>query len=193
MKLNLGSGQRPFDSTCKYCKQPQHQVAPEFVYDHAFERNWVNVDCQARWKPDVVCDISSLPQNWTGRADVVVLHQVLEHFDCTGGPALLKECWRVLAPGGRLLVFVPDQVALARRWLEGGIDDYLYNVNTYGAYMGDEADRHKWGWCYRSLHMVLSEGSCGRWETIRPFRWETAPEGADLAKDWWVLAVEAVK
>ena len=167
MKLNLGSGQRPFP-------------AP-----------WVNVDCQERWKPDVLCDISSLPQNWTGRADVVVLHQVLEHFDCTGGPALLKECWRVLAPGGRLLVFVPDQVALARRWLEGGIDDYLYNVNTYGAYMGDEADRHRWGWCYRSLHTALQNS--GDWKSVRRFNWEDTPPAAGLAKDWWVLAMEAVK
>ena len=168
MKLNLGSGQR------KFCARA----------------GWLNCDSQEKWAPDLRFDMrQGLP--WADpEAELVVLHHVLEHFDCTDGPALLKECWRVLLPGGSLLVFVPDLVALARRWLDGGLTDYLYTVNLMGAYLGDEADRHKWGYCYRSLHEALR--AAGEWKEIKPFDYRHVA-GADLAQDFWILAVEAVK
>ena len=164
--LNLGSGQRPF-------KAP-----------------WTNVDCQKKWNPDIDLDITHLPTDWAMRVDMIVLHHVLEHFDCTTGPELLRECYRVLKPGGRLLVFVPDQRALAEAWLTSKIDDYLYTVNLMGAYMGDEADRHKWGYCFRSLHLAMRKA--GSWQSICEFDWRPI-EGADIARDWWILGVEGVK
>ncbi len=164
LRLNLGSGQRPF-------------------------KGWVNCDSQARWNPDLVCDIRKLP--WEQPvAEIIVLHQVLEHLDCTGGPGLLRECYRVLLPSGSLLVFAPDLLALAKRWVSRELDDdYIYTVNLYGAYMSDEADRHKWGYSYRSLFAAMREAG---FKTIRPFDWRDIP-GADLARDWWVLAMEGVK
>ncbi len=163
--LNLGSGQRPFS------------------------RPWVNVDCQERWKPDLlVTDARRMPYG-EPVAELIVLHQVLEHLDCTGGPELLRECRRIMLPGASLLVFVPDLVALAKRWLEGGIDDYTYAVNLHGAFMGDEADRHKWGYSYRSLLTALMASG---FRDVRLFNWREIP-GADLARDFWILGVEATR
>jgi predicted SAM-dependent methyltransferase len=48
-----------------------------------------------------------------GSAAAVYLGEVLEHFTREGGAALLRECFRVLGPGGVVRVRVPDN---ARFW-----------------------------------------------------------------------------
>src|SRR5690349_12550390 len=102
--LNLGSGQRPF------------------------EKPWINVDSQSRWEPDVCCDASCLPFE-DESAEIVVLHHVLEHFGCGEGRGLVEEAHRVLTPGGRLIVTVPDARRLAQMWLMGKMSDQLYFTN----------------------------------------------------------------
>lgn len=166
--LNIGSGQRPFKSTA--------------------EIEWCNVDCQSKWNPDLVCDGANLPFLYES-ADYVVLHHVLEHFGCGEGKALIDEAYRALKPGGSLLVFVPDLRALARRWLDGGLTTQIYATNLYGAYMGDDADRHKWGFDSGSLHDFLRTFD---WDTVMAFNWRTIP-GADIAKDFWILGAECLK
>jgi predicted SAM-dependent methyltransferase len=172
--INCGSGQRPFTST------------PEV--------EWCNVDSQARWNPDLVCDAARLPFP-DGSADYFVLHHVLEHFGCGEGMFLLTEAYRVLKPGGSLLVFVPDLKALAQRWLAGGInEDPSVNTQIYvtclmGAFMGAEEDRHKWNFDAGSLHEFLSSNP---WTFVRQYDWRGVP-GMNAARDWWILAQEAVK
>ena len=168
--LNCGSGQRPFTSTA--------------------EIKWINIDSQERWNPDIVCDGTHLPYK-DESVDYFVLHHVLEHFGCGEGKALIDEAYRVLKPGGSLLVFVPDLFKLAKLWIRGELTTQVYVTNLYGAYMGDEADRHKWGFDSLSLENFLK--SVDGWEQVFPFRWETIP-GADIARDdRWILGMEAMK
>lgn len=162
--LNCGSGQRPF------------------------AKPWLNIDAQERWRPDYCFD---LKEHWPfddGTAEMVVFHHVLEHEGCGEGQPMLREAWRVLQPGGSLLVFVPDMRALAQGWLMRRVDDQVYMTNVYGAYMGDEHDRHKWG--YTSFMLAAELAQLG--PRVCNFNWRPIP-GADLARDWWVLAMEAVK
>lgn len=164
MWLNCGSGQRPF------------------------QKPWINIDAQERWTPDLVCDCSKLPYD-AGSCSLIVLHHVLEHFGCGEGQGLVAEAYRLLEPGGSLLVFVPDLRALAQKWLMGAISTQIYVTNLYGAYMGDEHDRHKWGF---DADTLTDEMTRQPWIEVKRFGWRPIP-GADLARDWWVLAMECVK
>lgn len=166
-KLNLCSGQRPFQ--------------PPFI----------NVDINQRWSPQIVCDGVNLAEHFgPGSADMICIHHGLEHFGCGEADAMLKACYDVLVPGGSLLIFVPDMPALAEAYFKGDIDDYIFMVNCYGAYMDSEADRHRFGYSAKSLSHTLK--SVATWQAVKRFDWRKI-EGADIAKDWWILGVEAVK
>ena len=171
--FNLGSGQRRFESVTG-------------------EIEWVNVDIISRppdQVPDIVCDIKDLPAKFGhGNADYVVAHHVVEHFGLGEFP--FRECYQLLKPGGSLLVFIPDIRALAVRWLRGEISDYIYGVNLMGAYQGAESDRHRWHYTAPCLWTCLQE--CAEWQSVGPFNWRDIP-GMDAARDWWILATEAVR
>jgi predicted SAM-dependent methyltransferase len=163
--LNLGSGQRPFKSP------------------------WTNVDLQEKYNPDVVMDATDYLRTFTTPyVDMICLHHQLEHVGCGEADALLRECHRALRPGGSLLVFVPDMSELAMRWREGRIDTQTYMINVYGAYMGDEADRHKFGYTYTSLRGLLQSVGfkCSRFDGRQI-------AGSDIAQSWWILGMEGIK
>jgi predicted SAM-dependent methyltransferase len=173
MGYNLGSGQRRFESV------------PGVI-------DWINVDIISRppdQVPDVICKIEDLPEMFgTGNADYVVAHHLCEHWGLGEFP--FRTCYDLLKPGGSLLIFIPDIRALAIRWLEGGISDYIYVVNLMGAYMGLETDRHKWHHTANSLGKALYE--CADWTAYITFDWRTVP-GMNAARDWWIMSMEAVK
>ncbi len=163
--LNIGSGQRPFP------------------------KPWTNIDIQDKWSPDIVADGATIALD-DGSADIIVLHHTLEHYGCGEADLLVRNCYRMLAPGGSLLVFVPDMRALVDMWIKGKIDAQLFMTNVYGAYHGHEADRHKWGYDRALLLQFLNQ--CSRWSSADLFDWRKIP-GADLVRAEWILGVEAVK
>lgn len=167
-KLNVGSGQRPFDR----------------------EYGWINVDINPKWNPDVVTDWNNLTMFSNGSIDLVVSHHSLEHVGCNEGDGFVREAYRVLRPGGSLIVCVPDSRALAQRFSLQQIDEYTFNVNMYGAYMGDEADRHKWSYSRQGLWEYLKKAA--PWKDVHSFNWRQIA-GADIAQDWWIQAQEAIK
>lgn len=169
--LNCGSGQRPFKSTD--------------------EVKWLNVDSVASWNPDIVCDGAEVSKHVDIELDYFVLHHVLEHFGCGEAEALIVEAFEVLKPGGSLLVFVPHMRALAEGYLRGKISPQIYMTNIYGAYMGHEEDRHKWGYDVELLSDFLI-GPKWLWTETKLFNWRRIP-GADIAEDWWILGMECIK
>lgn len=165
--INAGSGQRPFDT----------------------KQGWINIDVQDKYTPDLVADWNDLSMFADSTVEMVVSHHSIEHVGLGEADPFINEAMRVLKPGGSLLVFVPNMKVLAQRWLMNQIDDYTYFVNAYGAYMGDPADRHKWGYSPESLKDYLRKWP---WNRVKAFDWREVP-GANLAKDWWILGMEAVK
>lgn len=167
--LNCGSGQRPFTST------------PDF--------KWINLDIQERWLPDICCNASSIPLE-DESLDCFVSHHQHEHAGHGENDQILREAYRLLKPGGSFLIFVPNMRELAKGWLNGRLDTVTYMITVFGAYMGDEADRHKFGYDRDFLMQCL--GNVCPWSEIKDFNWRDVGSAA-LAQDWWILGVEAVK
>lgn len=170
-KLNIGSGQRRFDNA----------------------HGWINVDCVSRsgQVPDLICDVGKEKLPYSDNSmEYCALSHIIEHFGCGEADGMIKECYRVLKPGGSLIATVPDLRALAQRWLTGQIDDFIMMINTFGPYQGEESDRHFWGFSQTSLLEYIKKTA--PWSKVTLFNWRVIP-ALDLARDWWIASVEAVK
>lgn len=171
MKINLASGQRPFP------------------------KPWVNIDAVDQgYDIDIVSDIRSLPKE-IDSCEVMVAHHVAEHIDMSHVPGLFKHWHDRLVQGGRLLVAVPDMRAITDAWIAGRIDNFIFNVNVYGAYQGRETDLHRWSYTEQSLNSVANEQCSWHSRRITDLRQldSSVYAGADLAMDWWVLMMEFQK
>lgn len=182
MKLNLASGQRPFPT-------------------------WTNIDFRKQFKDDgtpyqieIESDVHKLPMIEDNSVDIIVAHHLVEHFQLNDLLDISKEWHRVLKPGGKLAVFVPNARELAKAWLEGRIDNFIFFVNMYGAYQGHPEDTHKWNFDRNELHDRMS-GWDGK---NREIDWkvrditgdvlrEPAYQGSNCSLDWWILAMEFTK
>ena len=101
-----------------------------------FHADWLNVDL-------VACDPHVMQADLTrgvpfpeGRFDAVYHSHVLEHLDQEAGRSFLRECHRVLSPGGVLRVAVPDVEQIARQ--------YLVALEEAVAGTPESGDRHAW-------------------------------------------------
>lgn len=91
---------------------------------------WIKVDFSA--PADMVCDLNipnlTLPLD-DNSFDLIIITEVLEHL--LWPQALLAECRRLVKPGGRLLVSVPNIASLSYRlaWLLGRIPSCAASAN----------------------------------------------------------------
>lgn len=178
MKINLASGQRPFGE------------------------GWVNIDKikQGDFALDILTDANDLSMFSDESADIIVAHHLVEHIAIHELQGYVREWRRVLKKGGILSVFVPNIRELDKAWLEGKINTFIHNVNTYGAWQGHIEDLHKWGYDEQELKDQLSgkdhnTGVCAtEWAEIRDYN-SSNPiyKNADIAQDWWILSKEFIK
>jgi predicted SAM-dependent methyltransferase len=124
---------------------------------------WINVDCSISLNKDVVaCDLRRKWPLRSGSAKYIFSEHVFEHF---GYPDeighILKECHRILKPGGVLRVIVPN----AERYLRAYAEDDEAFVREVG---GESASKlsvvnvmmrengfHKYAYDYSELQRVL--------------------------------------
>ena len=89
-----------------------------------FHAAWVNLDIAPAGPGVRQHDLRTPLPFKDGEFDAVYHSHVLEHLPHSQGLPFLRECHRVLAPGGILRVVVPDLEAIARlylKYLEGGL------------------------------------------------------------------------
>ena len=173
--INVGSGQRPFKSVG--------------------DALWFNVDVNPKWmnpmlNTDIIASGDRLPMT-DNYADTVVSHHCIEHVGLGEFDGHIREAHRILKPRGSLIITTPNLRSLVDRWTEGRITNYTFCVNLYGAYMNNEADRHKWLYTPQTLKNAVNASGVN-WSCVKPFDFRSI-SGADIAQDWWIQGIEAIK
>lgn len=107
---------------------------------------FLNVDIVDMPKVDLVFDITKTFPIDDGVIAEVFSAATLEHLRKPHVDHVLKECFRVLQPGGMLRVSTPDIEAIAKGILKGE-DLVVVNQHLFGKYKSDQTedfDLHRW-------------------------------------------------
>jgi predicted SAM-dependent methyltransferase len=95
---------------------------------------WVNVDIvgdDPGIKIDLECDVSKLPYQEES-VDFIYAGHLVEHFYPDTLPAAIAEWWRVLRPGGKLVIVTPDCGSVFRDYAIGKLDIEATWQQVYG-------------------------------------------------------------
>lgn len=99
-----------------------------------------------------------------GTVDAVYSSHFLEHIYLNEAEAILRECHRVLRPGGVLRLALPDGAAWARELIEAGDDDAGEAGRRYHARLGSHPEQRPSG--RRALTFKIG-GHIHRWQPTR--------------------------
>ena len=108
-----------------------------------WHRDWINLDHQPSSPEVKAFDIRKPLPFENGTCDAVYASHVLEHLDRDEGRRLLRECRRVLKPGGVVRIVVPD--------LEDFCRYYLQRLAAVIEHPSEENDM-AYNWAY--LHLI---------------------------------------
>ena len=107
-----------------------------------FHPDWVNADIAPHDPSVMQCDLSQRLPFPDNDFDIVYHSNVLEHIRRDDAPAFMRECFRVLKPGGILRVAVPDLEGICRLYLE----------KLKQAVAGDAASAHDHEWLLLEMY-----------------------------------------
>ncbi|GAA4965537.1 hypothetical protein GCM10023225_05800 [Kineococcus glutinatus] len=79
---------------------------------------WINIDIDPQYQPDLVHDLSLGIPAQDGSVDFIHSEHVFEHLSLEAGIRLMRECRRVLRPGGVVRIAMPDLKYVAERYLD---------------------------------------------------------------------------
>jgi len=71
-------------------------------------KGWINIDINENVKPDVITDAKDLHMFETNSVDIIECCHLLEHLQFGEAVGALKEWFRVLKKGGKLLIELPN-------------------------------------------------------------------------------------
>jgi predicted SAM-dependent methyltransferase len=105
---------------------------------------WNTLDIIAGPEVDHVGDCGNLSQFGTSAIEALYASHVLEHVPYANLSATLKEWHRVLVPGGKIMIAVPDMNILAQLFINSGIkgDDKVSVMRMMFGGQLDKTDFH---------------------------------------------------
>ena len=194
LKIHIGAGQNPL-------------------------AGWVNIDS---YPAELALDVTWGLPFADGAADYVFMSHILEHlFYPDGALALLQEVRRVLSPGGRVRIIVPDVEKALRAYVDNDETFFKNRMQTWtwwnepntrledfleysgaGPRPSSLLNSHKFGYDFETLSHVLSEAG---FETIERSDYMESEDlilrvddvslvaGAKYGEETYSLFVEAVK
>jgi predicted SAM-dependent methyltransferase len=118
--------------------------------------NYINVDLWISEATDVICDITKLP--WPDNsADLIESYHVIEHISHRKVKDTLSDWFRVLKPGGRMIVEAPHFDMAINEYLQGN-ESRLINIFGWQRSYGDA---HLYGYNPARLIRLLEEVGFG--------------------------------
>lgn len=79
---------------------------------------WINVDLERSCRPDVVANLARDLPFASGSVDFIHSEDFISQLDLDQGGHFLRECRRLLKPGGVMRLLTPDLQKFARQYLE---------------------------------------------------------------------------
>jgi predicted SAM-dependent methyltransferase len=145
--------------------------------------DWTNLDADPeRADADIYADALEHLQLCDDAAyDDIYAGHFLEHLDAMNAATFLAECYRVLAPGGRLGIVVPDMREVLTRWFNGtndalNIGGTWYNLSDLDdicavfLYSNVQHSRHQWAYELDTLARALGAAGFGELTEIDRYR-----------------------
>ena len=128
---------------------------------------FVNIDACPDVHPDVVADCTDLSEYADGSVERIESYAFVEHLTCADFERALDNWFRILAPGGVLLMELPDaERCLDLYWLRPDYSERWTNefLSLRGVYGGGkyELDKHKALWSRSQIRDVLVKHGYGR-------------------------------
>ena len=149
------------------------------------EGTTVSFDIREDMRPDVICDVRTLPVP-SETFDIVFSSHTLEHFGFMGVDKVLKEWTRVLKVGGELRLIVPNLRAVAQHLL----DDTMVPTDYWVLYGEQDYPKnfHAAGFTPRTLQSLVE--SMGVYEDIQIREGDVNGPPSPYA---WNLQIKATK
>lgn len=128
--------------------------------------DWLNCDL-ARHKdaprdPELLCPAHEIPVPDGCCTELMAIH-LWEHIDRWECDETIAEWHRVMRPGAKLVLEMPDLIKCCRNIVEGRKSDRWHpdQIGMWGLY-GDPRDKdplmmHRWGWTFSTLAPYLRE------------------------------------
>lgn len=127
---------------------------------------WTNLDANPACPADIHATVPPLPYADASLDEIFAGH-LIEHLTPVEARECLEECRRVLVPGGRLGVVVPDTREVVKRYLRGDLDRIEFPQGTWRPiadldtlcalffYSTVQASPHRWSYDLKTLAAVL--------------------------------------
>ena len=123
--------------------------------------DWTNVDIvDVGGKPDILADAREIPLD-DGCADEIMCIHGVEHFHPWEAEDLFKEWFRLLKPGGKLVVELPNIRKCCDNLIRNRPSPKHPDQFTLWGLYGDPREKnpymaHKWGWEPNTLTEVMT-------------------------------------
>jgi SAM-dependent methyltransferase len=146
LKLNLGSG------------------------DELYLEGFINIDLHTKNKVDLRADVKDLSMFEDNSVDEIFNSHLIEHFDFYDGLKAMKEWYRVLKPGGKLIVECPDLLGVCKLLLEIPVEEHpKYYAQLFGCpWVPGHA--HLFGYSKPQLRWTFETIGFKNLQELRPMR-----------------------